>query len=75
MVSMVRQSKDDLRWQAESDAQTMATYQEIMGDKSRMNRAIKVARSKAADLSKRANAMQSVAKTRTTSKRKQPYEN
>lgn len=70
MVSMVRQSKDDLRWQAESDAQTMATYQEIMGDKSRMNRAIKVARSKAADLSKRANAMQSVAKTRTTSKRK-----
>lgn len=70
MVSMVRQSKDDLRWQAESDAQTMATYQEIMSDKSRMNRAIKVARSKAADLSKRANAMQSVAKTRTTSKRK-----
>lgn len=70
MVSMVRQSKDDLRWQAESDAQTMATYQEIMGDKNRMNRAIKVARSKAADLSKRANAMQSVAKTRTTSKRK-----
>lgn len=70
MVSMVRQSKDDLRWQAESDAQTMATYQEIMGDKSRMNRAIKVARSKAADLSKRANAMQSVAKTKTTSKRK-----
>ena len=70
MVSMVRQSKDDLRWQAESDAQTMATYQEIMGDKSRMNRAIKVARLKAADLSKRANAMQSVAKTRTTSKRK-----
>lgn len=70
MVSMVRQSKEDLKWQAESDAQTMATYQEIMGDKSRMNRAIKVARSKAADLSKRANAMQNVAKTRTTSKRK-----
>ena len=67
---MIHQSKDDLRWQAESDAQTMATYQEIMGDKSRMNRAIKVARSKAADLSKRANAMQSVAKTKTTSKRK-----
>ena len=70
MVSRIQQSKDDLRWQAESDAQTMATYQEIMGDKSRMNRAIKVARSKAADLSKRANAMQSVAKTKTTSKRK-----
>lgn len=66
----VSQSRDELRWQAENDAQTMATYQEIMDDKTRMNRAIKVARSKAADLSKRANAMQSVAKTRPTSKRK-----
>ncbi len=69
MASKIQQSRDDLRWQAESDAQTMATYQEIMGDKTRMNRAIKVARSKAAALSKRANAMQSVAKTKP-SKRK-----
>lgn len=58
----------ELKWQAESDAQTMATYQEIMSDKARMNRAVKVARTKAADLSKRANAMQNVAKT--SSKRK-----
>lgn len=63
-------SSDELRWQAESDASTMATYQEIMNDKARMNRAIKVAKTKAADLSKRATAMQNVAKTRTTSKRK-----
>lgn len=69
MASKIQQSRDDLRWQAESDAQTMATYQEIMGDRTRMNRAIKVARSKAADLSKRANAMQNVAKTKP-SKRK-----
>lgn len=61
-------SRDELRWQAESDASTMATYQEIINDKARMNRAIKVAKSQAADLTKRANAMQSVAKT--TSKRK-----
>lgn len=60
----------ELKWQAESDAATMATYQEIMGDKARMNRAIKVARTKAADLSKRASAMQSVARTKSTSKRK-----
>lgn len=59
-----------LKWQAESDASTMATYQEIMQDKARMNRAIKVAKSKAADLSKRASAMQSVAKQRCTSKKK-----
>ena len=75
MVSRGKTSKsinsDELRWQAESDASTMATYQEIMNDKARMNRAIKIAKSKAADLSKRANAMQNVAKTKVTSKRKQ----
>ena len=49
------------RWQAEDDARTMANYQEILGDKARMQRAIKVAKQQAADLSKRANAMQSVA--------------
>ena len=69
-ISMTSQKRDELRWQAESDAQTMASYQEIMGDKARMNRAIKVAKSKAADLTKRANAMQSVAKTKTSSKRR-----
>ena len=63
-------NSEELRWQAESDAQTMATYQEIMGDKARMNRAIKVARSQAADLTKRANAFQNVAKTKSSSKRK-----
>lgn len=59
-------SSEELRWQAESDAQTMASYQEIMGDKARMNRAIKVAKSQAADLTKRASVMQNVAKTKTT---------
>lgn len=63
-------SRDELIWQAESDASTMATYQEIMQDKARMNRAIKVAKSKAADLTKRASAMQNVARTKTTSRRK-----
>ncbi len=63
-------SSEELRWQAESDAQTMATYQEIMGDKARMSRAIKVAKSQAANLTKRANAMQNVAKTKSSSKRK-----
>lgn len=63
-------SSEELRWQAESDAQTMASYQEIMGDKARMNRAIKVAKSKAADLTKMASAMQNVAKTKTTSSKR-----
>lgn len=69
MISKSR-IKDEERWQAESDASTMATYQEIINDKARMNRAIKVAKSKAADLSKRATAMQNVAKTKASSRRK-----
>lgn len=69
-ISMASQKRDELRWQAESDAQTMASYQEIMGDKARMNRAIKVVKSKAADLTKRASAMQNVAKTKTTSSKR-----
>lgn len=66
---MVSRNKE-LQWQAEDDASTMARYQEIMGDKARMNRAIKVAKSKAADLTKRASAMQNVAKTKTTSSKR-----
>ena len=69
-ISMTSQKRDELRWQAESDAQTMASYQEIMGDKARMNKAIKVAKSKAKDLTKRASAMQSVAKTKTSSSKR-----
>lgn len=64
-----KMSRQDLQWQAESDASTMARYQEILGDKARMNRAIKVAQQQAKDLSKRASAMQTVAKTRTTKKK------
>lgn len=69
MISKSR-IKDEERWQAESDAFTMATYQDIMNDKARMNRAIKVAKSKAADLSKRATAMQNGARTKASSRRK-----
>lgn len=69
-ISMTSQKRDELRWQAENDAQTMASYQEIMGDKARMNRAIKVAKSKAADLTKRASAMQNVARTKATSSKR-----
>ena len=56
-----KMSKQDLQWQAESDASTMARYQEIMQDKARMNRAIKEANRQASDLTKRASAMKSAA--------------
>lgn len=60
---MASLNKEDLKWQAESDANTMAAYNEILSDKARMNRAIKAAQARAKDLTQRANAMQSVAKT------------
>lgn len=49
-------------WQAEDDARVMARYQEILDDKDRMRRAVKIAKRQADDLSKRANSMQKVAK-------------
>jgi len=50
-------SAQELAWQADSDARTMATYQEIISDKARMNRAVKAAKQEAANLNKRASAM------------------
>lgn len=67
---MAISKKQEQQWQAEDDARTMANYQEILGDKARMNRAIKVAQQQAKDLSKRASAMQSVAKTRPNTRKK-----
>lgn len=64
-----KMSKQDQQWQAESDAHTMAQYQEIMSDRARMSRAIKVAQKQAQDLTRRANAMQTVAKTKTSRKK------
>ena len=61
-------TKQDLQWQAESDARTMANYQEIMGDKARMSRAIKEAEKQAKDLNKRASAMQNAAKVKTSTR-------
>jgi hypothetical protein len=60
--------KREQQWQAESDAHTMAQYQEIMGDKARMARAIKEAERQAKDLSKRASAMQNAAKVNGATK-------
>lgn len=60
------------KWQAQDDAMTMARYQEILSDKARLNRAVKVARQQAADLNKRAAALNAVAKnkpSRTTKKK------
>ena len=52
--------KSDAEWQAEYDAETMARYQEIIGDAKRRNAAMKAAKAKAKDLQKSLNNMQKV---------------
>lgn len=59
---MARVNSNELKWQAESDANTMMRYQEIMSDSKRKARAIKEAQRQAADMQKRVNAMKSVGK-------------
>lgn len=54
--------KRELEWRAEDDARIMAQYQDIMKDKARMDRAVKVARKQAKDLQDRADTMKRVAK-------------
>ena len=60
---------DEKRWQAEMDADTMARYEEIMADSKRKNAAIKIARSKADELNKRASAMSRVAGNKPVKKK------
>lgn len=61
-------SSDEKKWQAESDARTMAAYEEIMADSSRKKAAITAAKSMATDLNKRANAMNKVATAKSSTK-------
>ena len=56
-------NSDEARWRAESDARTMAEYEQIMSDSKRKSAAIKVARGMAKDLNDRATAMSRVAKS------------
>lgn len=59
-----KMNADQLRWQAEDDARTMARYQEILADKTRMSRATKEAKRQAADLNKRAAIMSKAASSK-----------
>ena len=63
-MAIPKMNADQLRWQAESDAETMARYEEIMNDSKRRSAAVKVAREKASDLTTRANAMNRVASSK-----------
>lgn len=61
---MAINKKQEQQWQAESDARTLATYQEILADKARMGRAIKEANKQANNLTKRATLMKKAATKR-----------
>ena len=65
---MSKLSVDEKKWQAESDAETMARYEEIMSDSARRNAAIKAAKEEASELNKRANAMNKVAGSKSRKK-------
>ena len=58
------------KWQAYEDAETLARYQDIMGDPKRKRDAIKEAKNKAKDLNKRASLMQRAAGGKITTKNK-----
>lgn len=57
-------TKMDLQYQTESDARTLANYQELLGDKVRMNRAMKEAARQAQDLSKRVNVLKAASRNK-----------
>lgn len=67
---MAKLSAKEKQWQAESDADTMARYEEIMQDSSRRKAAISKAKERADDLNKRAAAMNKVANIKSTTNRK-----
>ena len=49
--------KRELEWQAESDTETIARYNEIINDKPRLDRAMKKAQEKIDNLQERATAL------------------
>ena len=50
-------TKDEQQWQAEEDARTIERYNEIINDKSRLDRAMKAAKKQVENLTERAEAL------------------
>ena len=70
MKGLQTMTTDEKKWQAESDAETLARYQEIISDKNRKAAAVKVAKTRAAELAKRVQAMQLAAGGKISGKKK-----
>ena len=52
-----KMSKEEEDWKAESDARTIAEYNDIINDKPRLKRALEKAKEQVKDLSQRAKAL------------------
>lgn len=57
MVDNKKMSEEQLKWRAEEDARTLERYQEIIGDKDRLKRAMQKAKEQVDNLRERANAL------------------
>jgi len=57
MAETRKLTEDELRWRAEEDARTLERYQEIINDKARLDRALKVAEKQVDNLQERAKAL------------------
>lgn len=61
---------NELNWQTEEDARILGRYQEILDDRSRLNRALKKAKEQADNLQERANSLsRSVSRLKGSRKR------
>ena len=56
-MANIKMTKDEQQWQAEEDDRTIERYNEIINDKPRLNRAIKVAEKQVENLTERAKAL------------------
>ena len=50
-------TEDELKWRAEEDSRTIERYNEIINDKSRLNRAMEAAKKQVKNLTERATAL------------------
>lgn len=52
------------QWQTESDVHILEQYEQLLNDKPRMSRAVKMAEKRASELKSRASALQNIVKGR-----------
>ena len=69
MVRRTNMSKSNDDWMAEEDASILSRYQDIVGNPSRMNRAIKAAEKRAKAYQEQANSLKRVGNMRSSKKK------